>query len=147
MLFEEVPDDFEQAFHIAGCFLEAGGKVVLLRRQDGKVEGDKWGMPAGKVEEGESPEEAAARELEEETGVEVPVSSLEHFRHLYVRYPGRFDFALDIFHVGLDKEPEITIRPEEHKDFRWVGPEDALELPLMKDLDDCLRLFYGGVSG
>ena len=53
---------------VVGCFLEYDGKFVLLLRHVHKADGGTWGLPAGKVEPGESDETAMLRELYEETG-------------------------------------------------------------------------------
>ena len=55
---------------IAAAVIVSGGRVLLVRRT--VAEGDlSWQFPAGKVEPGESPDEAAAREAHEETGLTV----------------------------------------------------------------------------
>ncbi|MFF0629780.1 NUDIX hydrolase [Streptomyces sp. NPDC004296] len=55
---------------IAAAVIVRGGRVLLVRRA--VEEGDlRWQFPAGKVEAGESPEQAAVRETEEETGLTV----------------------------------------------------------------------------
>lgn len=53
---------------VVGCFLEYEGKFVLLHRHAHKPNGGTWGLPAGKVEPGESDTAAVLRELWEETG-------------------------------------------------------------------------------
>lgn len=57
--------------------------VVVIQRQDGKVLGvsrgrgvNRWGLPGGRVEAGETPAEGAARELMEETGLELEDGAL-----------------------------------------------------------------------
>lgn len=55
-----------------GILLDKSGKILLLHRnKNGKVQ---WETPGGKVEEAESEEAAALRELNEELGVEVGIS-------------------------------------------------------------------------
>lgn len=59
----------------AGVFIAREGKVLLVRRCMGARRGT-WSFPAGFVEFGEEPAEAAARECYEETGLEVEIAGL-----------------------------------------------------------------------
>ncbi len=58
---------------VVAAFLVQEGKVLLARRPEGKARGGFWEFPGGKVEEGETPEEALVRELNEELGLWVQV--------------------------------------------------------------------------
>ena len=62
-----------------------GGRVLLTQRPDGTHLAGKWEFPGGKMEPGESPEEALAREMREECGVVVEVG--EALDVTYWRYP------------------------------------------------------------
>ena len=55
-----------------GCLFDDRGRVLLQKRGDS----GKWGFPGGAIELGETPEEAAVREVKEETGLDVKVESL-----------------------------------------------------------------------
>ncbi|MCR4636394.1 MAG: NUDIX hydrolase [Butyrivibrio sp.] len=55
-----------------GCLFDESGRVLLQKRGDS----NKWGFPGGAIELGETPEEAAIRELKEETGLDVTIESL-----------------------------------------------------------------------
>lgn len=55
-----------------GCIFNEKGEVLLQRRGDF----GKWGFPGGAVELGETPEQAAVREVKEETGLEVEIRRL-----------------------------------------------------------------------
>lgn len=53
---------------VAVALVNSEGEVLLAQRPVGKNMAGLWELPGGKVEEGESPEEALARELREELG-------------------------------------------------------------------------------
>jgi 8-oxo-dGTP pyrophosphatase MutT (NUDIX family) len=52
----------------AACIRDEAGCILLLRRSDGE---DLWGFPGGAIEPGERADEAAAREVREEIGLEI----------------------------------------------------------------------------
>lgn len=139
MIYEEMPGDFDSAFEVVSCFVEHNGKILLLHRQDHKPQGDTWGGPAGKIDEGEDIHEAIRRETEEETGIFLkdPI----YFKKLFVRFP-EYDFVYHIFHEMLDELPEVKLCKTEHKDFNWISPRDALGMNLILDEDFCIKLFY-----
>jgi 8-oxo-dGTP diphosphatase len=56
---------------VAAALVDAEGRVLLQQRPEGRAMAGLWEFPGGKVEEGELPEAALARELEEELGIAV----------------------------------------------------------------------------
>ena len=60
---------------VAGVVVEMDDKVVMVRRRTG-VGAGKWSIPAGYVDRGEVVEEAAAREIREEVGLDVEITGL-----------------------------------------------------------------------
>lgn len=66
----------------AAALLDGEGRVLLARRPEGKPMAGLWEFPGGKIEPGETPEAALARELEEELGVvigaPVPLAFVSH---------------------------------------------------------------------
>jgi 8-oxo-dGTP diphosphatase len=56
---------------VAGVMLDARGRVLLARRTEGRDLAGAWEFPGGKVDPGETPAQALARELEEELGIRV----------------------------------------------------------------------------
>jgi 8-oxo-dGTP diphosphatase len=62
---------------VVAALIRRGGKILIAqRREDCPREPLKWEFPGGKVEAGEEPEEALAREIMEELGVRISVGSL-----------------------------------------------------------------------
>ncbi|RZA12477.1 MAG: NUDIX domain-containing protein, partial [Lysobacteraceae bacterium] len=56
---------------VAGVLRDAQGRVLLARRPEGRDLAGLWEFPGGKVEPGETPANALARELREELGIEA----------------------------------------------------------------------------
>ena len=70
------PDPPLRSIHVlAGVIRDARGRVLLTRRTEGRDLAGRWEFPGGKLEPGESPEAALARELREELGIEVEVGA------------------------------------------------------------------------
>src|SRR6476469_3795091 len=61
---------------VAAALVDAEGRVLLQRRAPGRAMAGLWEFPGGKVEIGERPEAALARELREELGIEVDPAAL-----------------------------------------------------------------------
>jgi 8-oxo-dGTP diphosphatase len=68
-----------------GVLLRAGGEFLLTSRPPGKVYEGYWEFPGGKLEEGESVEQALRRELEEEIG--ITIGAVHAWRTELVDYP------------------------------------------------------------
>ncbi|MCF7361280.1 8-oxo-dGTP diphosphatase MutT [Vibrio diazotrophicus] len=100
---------------VAGIiFNQDKSQIFITKRPDNLHKGGFWEFPGGKVEEGESVEQAMTRELEEEIGIEVTEQYL--FEHLEYDYPEKslkFDF---IVISNFNKEPY----GKEGQEGRWV---------------------------
>jgi len=102
---------------VAAAVFDDRGRVLLARRPDHLHQGGLWEFPGGKVEPGESLEQALARELQEELGI-LPRSSrpLIRIRHAY---PDR-QVELDVWRVdAFVGEPH----GREGQPVEWVAPE------------------------
>lgn len=141
MILKNKPENFNPKFEVVGSFIQYAGEIILLHRQDHKPEGGTWGIPSGKIDQGELIITAASRETEEETGLIIPEENFKFFMSVYVRYDN-YDFIYHMFYVELISKPNIKISEEEHKEARWIKPCEAFNLPLIEDLDACLKLFF-----
>ncbi len=143
MITLEKTDEFENAPHVVGCLVECKGKILLLHRNSTKPEGNTWGAPGGKVDAEESREQAVAREVFEETGIVLSIKNLEEVGIFYVIHPGNKKFTYTKFRCVLDEEPIVVLSENEHKDFVWVTPDEALRMPLIMDEDFTIQHAYG----
>lgn len=104
----------------------ADGRVVLIRQYRLSVDRELWEFPAGRVDAGESPEDAARRECEEEIA-QVP-SRIERLGAFYPT-PGYCDEQLIFYRVSDLREPppDSPHKPDEDEDIsaRPVTVADA----------------------
>jgi 8-oxo-dGTP diphosphatase len=109
--------------------LAAGGVVV---RDDGRVavihrpRYDDWSLPKGKLEEGESFEDGALREVLEETGIEGRITG-ELDPVTYVDRKGR-DKLVRWYRMGLAADPAPFVPNDEVDELRWLTPAEARDL-------------------
>ncbi len=139
MFSKDEPKDFTPKFEVVSCFVEYDNNILLLLRQDHKPQGNTYGVPAGKIDVGETARQAMVREGKEETG--IMLDNITYIDKFYVRYPD-YDFIYHIFHKIFDTQPNVTIHPNEHKAYIRKTPKEALELNLIRDMDECIKLFY-----
>jgi len=101
---------------IAIAVVEHKDRVLIGPRQAGKDLAGLWEFPGGKVEAGESPQVAAARECFEETGIEVNVGrelscDIFHYEHASVELH---------FYSCRAINDRLTVK----QPFRWVGRDE-----------------------
>ena len=142
MISKDKIEYFKSKFEVVSAFVEHGGEIVLLHRQDYKPQGNTWGAPAGKVNAHEDLLTAILRELKEEIGLTPDPKELTLFESYYVRYP-EYDFKYHVYRLVLKVRPTIRINPAEHKGYRWIQPREALALDLIPDEDSCIKWSYG----
>jgi mutator protein MutT len=109
---------------VAAAVIIEHDRVLLTRRPEGQHLAGLWEFPGGKLEDGESPEEAVARECREECGIEVEV--FEIFDVTHHRYPDQ-DVLLLFYRCELRGGPVRNLQIADHA---WVAPSDLDEYPL-----------------
>ena len=103
----------------AGVNLERDGKILVLERAAGALVGF-WGIPSGLMEHGETPEQAARRELFEEAGLGVAgdltlvgVTTMRIYGHHCIR----------LLYAGAAAQGEVKLS-HEHSAAMWIDPDD-----------------------
>ena len=118
------------------AILERNGSILICQRTAEQSHPLKWEFPGGKVEPGETPERALARELEEELGIHFATGN-EIDRYPF-RYPSKNSIELVFFRVvGYDGEPQNLI----FADMRWVRREQLAQFDFVEGDRDFIRSF------
>lgn len=98
-------------------------KVLITQRRPDGLLGGLWEFPGGKILEGETPEEACVREIQEETGLEVTVDRyLSRIRHAYTHFKIQADVFVCQYING-------RVRLNGPVDHRWIPPARIPEYP------------------
>ena len=121
---------------VAAALIVRDGEVLIGQRRVDQPMASLWEFPGGKIEPGESPEQALARELDEELGIHATIGPrVTHVRHNY-RHGGAVDlqfFAVHEFSGEIDNRI--------YHEVRWTRLEDlpaydflAADRGLIRDL-------------
>ncbi|MEV0266658.1 (deoxy)nucleoside triphosphate pyrophosphohydrolase [Streptomyces sp. NPDC050617] len=106
---------------VGGAVLDQGRLLAARRSAPPELAG-RWELPGGKVEPGETPQQALVRELREELGVEV-----EPLERIPGEWPLRPPYVLHVWTAGLlagDPRPL-----QDHDELRWLGPAEVHDVP------------------
>ena len=101
---------------------EAGEPVIFATQRGYGEFKDGWEFPGGKIEEGETPEQALKREIMEELDTEIIVGEL--LERVEYDYPA-FHLSMDCFWCEIGKGKFVL---KEHEDARWLTREQLRDV-------------------
>jgi 8-oxo-dGTP pyrophosphatase MutT (NUDIX family) len=127
---------------VSGCLMGYNGSFLILHRKPDDEEGNKWGLPAGRLEKGEDKLTAVIREIEEETSYKAKKSEIKFKGTFTGEYNSNTTIKFHCFRMKLKKKPEVKFDPKEHTKFKWATVK---ELNKMKDLAWCFHEVLGKV--
>lgn len=126
---------------VACALLDADNRVLIAQRPPGKAMAGLWEFPGGKVEPGETPEEALIREISEELGVKLTKPCLAPLTFTSFDYT-EFHLLMALF---VSRQWEGTPAAREHSALQWVRanrlrnyPMPPADEPLISHLADLL---------
>lgn len=103
---------------VACALVDEDGRVLLTKRPEGRDMAGLWEFPGGKVEMGEMPEDALARELNEELGIDVSQHCLAPFTFASHTYRS-FHLLMPLW-VCRNWQGEVEAK--EGQELAWVRP-------------------------
>jgi mutator protein MutT len=123
---------------VVGAAIVRDGRVLAARRTDPPELAGLWEFPGGKVEPGETPEQAVVREIAEELGVTV---RLERWLGPEVDIAGGWVLTVAVVRI-VEGVPTLT----DHDEIRWLGPDElgevtwgAPDVPFLPEVAALLR--------
>jgi 8-oxo-dGTP diphosphatase len=111
---------------VVAALLCDGDRILITQRRADQPLPLQWEFPGGKVEPGEHPEVALARELTEEVGVQVEVGRI--WEALYHRYD-QFELVMLVYRCRL--RGPARPRCVEVADLVWCSPEELIDYAIL----------------
>ena len=121
---------------VVAALIWDGDRFLICQRPENKARGLLWEYVGGKVESGETKEEALIRECREELGVTITVGDV--FMDVVHEYPD-ITVHLTLFHASI---AEGTIRLLEHNAIEWITPSEIPDYdfcPADKDINERIQ--------
>ncbi|MBU3934706.1 NUDIX domain-containing protein [Patescibacteria group bacterium] len=133
---------FTQTFGVAGAIIEKDGKILLVKESQRKgIDAGKWNHPAGWIEVGESPIDAAKKEVEEESGFKftptylIGIYSLN--REDFLKHGEEVHHPIKLIFTGTISEERNKNLADDISEARWFAPEEIYKMnsDILRDSD------------
>lgn len=149
IIYSEDLDKLKKSFFKHFTLIEAAGGIIQNEKKEILFiyRRDKWDLPKGKIEAGESPELAAQREIEEETGVKglALKKKINETYHTYNDYGKHFLKITHWYYFISNSKQELQPQTEEDiSEIKWFGTKD-IKIPVAntyQNIKDILHDFF-----
>ncbi|MBV1696603.1 MAG: 8-oxo-dGTP diphosphatase MutT [Hyphomicrobiales bacterium] len=111
---------------VACALIDADGRVLIAQRPPGRSMAGLWEFPGGKVEQGETPEQAIIRELKEELSIDVAPRCLAPFTFASHAYE-TFHLLMPLY---LCRNWSGDIAAKENQELAWVRANRLTDYPM-----------------
>ena len=111
---------------VAVALVDADRRVLIAQRPEGKPLAGLWEFPGGKLEAGETPEQALIRELEEELGISTKSACLAPLSFASHSYES-FHLLMPLY---VCRKWQGTPVAREHAALKWVRPQALRDYPM-----------------
>lgn len=126
----------------AKAIIALDGKVLVLREaatyDDGTNHG-RYHLPGGRVEIGETFDDALRREVSEETGLYIEIGAPLHVGEWHPTIKGEPTQIIGVFVVCQPTTQTVTLSTE-HDDYQWIDPA-SYDIDVMQPEDEVLRMY------
>ena len=126
-----------KTIHVVAAIIRNGDKILATQRGYGDYK-DGWEFPGGKIEEGESPQEALVREIREELEAEIIVG--DHLVTIEHDYPD-FHLSMQCFWAELKDGAHLTLL--EHEAAKWLALSELDSVEWLPADVDVVRAIKG----
>ena len=124
---------------VRAIIVDKDGRILLLKRSRNDEYGDFWCLPGGKIDFGQTAEEAIAREVQEETA--LICDAIEFFDYLdgLPRQQGEKHYITLIFKCQTRGELFLN---RESSEYTWVGPDEQEGYQIAFNNDEAMKNFW-----
>jgi 8-oxo-dGTP diphosphatase len=138
-LYDNFPEDILLGVKVV--IVNKKGEFLLLKRSNAGSRPGGWDFCGGAVEAGENPEQAAAREVEEESGLKVVnLSLIDKYSFAKDLIYGKVRHTMIIGYQGFAETDNVQLS-DEHAEYKWLSKSAAEKLRLPKMHKRFLSLF------